>query len=75
MQHFALEGEFGVEHPQGVAPGTPIDMPVAFNFPPQPFPPGGRYEFRLWIDGRTTDEWRLGFTMRPMVADVDAEVA
>ena len=33
---------------------------------PQPIPPGGRYEWRLLIDGETDDNWRVGFSTRPM---------
>ena len=60
-----IEGQFETGRPAGVKPGTPLDFMLAANLPPQPIPPGGRYEWRLSIDGETRDEWRLGFTTRP----------
>jgi hypothetical protein len=48
-----------------VKPGTQIDLPLAFNLPPQPIPPGGRYEWRLTIDDQTHEDWRLVFSTRP----------
>ena len=55
--------EFEVGRPAGLKPGTPIDFPLAFNLGPLPLEPG-RYEWRLSIDGRTDDDWRLPFTVR-----------
>src|SRR3954453_12606881 len=45
-----LEGRFQATPAPGVKPGTQIDLPLAFNLPPQPIPAGGRYEWRLSID-------------------------
>jgi hypothetical protein len=66
-QQLAMEGEFEVGRPAGLKPGTPLDVMLAVNFPPQPIPPGGRYVWRLSIDGHTDEDWRLGFTVRPDV--------
>jgi hypothetical protein len=55
---------FEVGRPPGLKPGTPLDFPVAVNSGPLPIPPGGRYEWRLTIDGRSVDDWRLPFTTR-----------
>jgi hypothetical protein len=63
-----LEGSFKVTPGPDARPGTPIDFPLAFNLPPQPIPPGGRYEWRLWIDGESQDDWRLSFSTRPAAA-------
>ena len=60
-----IEGSFEVGRPVGVRPGTPIDVPLAINIAPMPLPPGGRFEWRLEIDGETSDEWRLAFSTRP----------
>jgi hypothetical protein len=60
-----LDGTFQATPAPGVKPGTPIDVPLAFNFPPQPIAPGGRYEWRLTVDGETHDDWRLAFSTRP----------
>jgi hypothetical protein len=61
----AIEGAFEVGRPVGVTPGTPIDVPLAINIGPLPLPPGGRYEWRLHIDGETSGDWRLAFSTRP----------
>ena len=60
-----IEGEFEAGRPVGLKPGTPIDMPVAIDLPPQPIPPGGRYEWRLSINDRSEDDWTLAFSTRP----------
>jgi hypothetical protein len=65
-QPLVIEGQFQVSPVPGVKPGTPIDFPVAFNLPPQPaIAPGGRYEWRLTIDGKSGEDWRLAFSTRP----------
>jgi hypothetical protein len=53
------------EMPQDVKAGTPIDIALAFNFPPLPLPPGSRFEWRLTIDGERREEWFLAFGTRP----------
>jgi hypothetical protein len=55
---------FEVGRPPGLKPGTPLDFPVAVNSGPLPLPSGERYEWRLSIDGRSDDDWRLPFTTR-----------
>jgi uncharacterized protein DUF6941 len=60
-----FEAGFEVGRPPGVKPGTPIDLPLAVNMPPVPLEPGGRYEWRLSIDGRTEPDWRVAFSTRP----------
>jgi hypothetical protein len=67
-QPLAMEGEFETGRPPGLKPGTPLDVVLALNLPPQPIPPGGRYEWRLTIDGETDEDWRLSFTTRPEAA-------
>jgi hypothetical protein len=61
---FVISGDFEVGRPPGVKPGTPIDMPLALNIPPLPLPPGSRYEWRLSIDERSDQDWRLAFSTR-----------
>jgi len=61
-----IEGQFNVAPQPGVKRGTPLSMPIALSLPPQPLPPGSRYEWRLEIDGETHEDWRLGFTVRPL---------
>ena len=55
---------FEVGRPPGLKPGTPLDFPVAVNSGPLPLEPGERYEWRLSIDGRSDEDWRLPFTTR-----------
>lgn len=64
-QPLMVEGQFETGRPAGLKPGTPLDVMLAVNVPPQPIPPGGRYEWRLSIDGRSDDDWRLTFSTRP----------
>jgi hypothetical protein len=66
-----VEGGFEVGRPPGLKPGTPIDVPLAINFGPLPLEPGGRYEFRLAIDGESDEGWRLAFSTRPALAPED----
>ena len=62
-----LEGRFQATPAPGVKPGTQIDLPLAFNLPPQPIPAGGRYEWRLSIDDETHEDWRLVFRTRELI--------
>jgi len=64
-QPLVADGQFEVGRPPGMKPGTPLDFPVAFNFPPLQLPPGARYEWRLTVDGESHDDWRLTFSVRP----------
>jgi hypothetical protein len=64
-QPIVFEASFEVGRPPGVKQGTPIDLPLAVNMPPVPLEPGGRYEWRLLIDGRTEPDWRVAFSTRP----------
>jgi hypothetical protein len=45
--------------------GTPLQVPAAIPVPPYDVPPGGRYEWRLEINGQTDEDWRIGFSTRP----------
>src|SRR5581483_4993855 len=64
-----IEGQFEATPAPGVRPGTPIDLPIAINLPPQPIPAGGRFEWRLTIDGQTDEHWHVAFSTRPALAD------
>jgi hypothetical protein len=55
---------FEVGRPPGIKPGTPLEFVVAVNSGPLPLEPGARYEWRLSIDGRQQDDWRLPFSVR-----------
>jgi hypothetical protein len=63
-QALQIGGEFEVGRPVGMAPGTPIDIALAINSGPIPIPPGGRYVWRLTVDGDHDQDWELAFTTR-----------
>ncbi len=56
--------EFEVGRPAGIKPGTPLELPLAVNSGPLDLEPGGRYEWRLSIDGAGDEDWRLAFSVR-----------
>jgi hypothetical protein len=60
-----LGGMFEVGRPPGIKRGTPLTFPLAINLGPQPVPPGGRFEWRLTINGESDEDWRLAFSTRP----------
>ena len=55
---------FEAGRPAGLVPGTPLDGCFAVNFPPMPLTPGARYEWRVEVDGRCEDAWRVPFSVR-----------
>ena len=63
-----IGGDFEVGRPPGLMPGTPIDVPFAFNIGPLPLEPGKRYVWKVSINGKTEDAWRAAFTTRPAAA-------
>src|SRR5215218_9245082 len=65
VQPITGSGEFEVTRPLGIKAGTPLPIPMALNFAPLPIPPGGRFEWRLSINGETEEDWRLSFSTRP----------
>lgn len=64
-QPLFIEGGFEVGRPPGLKRGTPLATPVGINLGPQPLPPGGRYEWRLTVNGESAEDWRLPFSVRP----------
>lgn len=58
-----ISGDFEVGRPAGMLPGTPIDVPFAFNIGPIPLPPGKRFVWKLTIDD-IKDEWHVAFSTR-----------
>jgi hypothetical protein len=59
-----IESHFEVGRPPGLKPGTPIDLAFAVNLGPVPLPPGGRFEWRLSIDGHSEAHWHAAFSTR-----------
>jgi hypothetical protein len=56
-------GQIEAGRPAGLAPGTEINVPVAFNTVLQ-LPPARRFSWVLEVDGHTEESWRLPFATR-----------
>ncbi|HCO03098.1 MAG TPA: hypothetical protein DIT48_07015 [Actinobacteria bacterium] len=61
----SIEGSIEVGRPPGHPEGTPLHVPLAFNFGPLPVESGRRYRFVMTIDGEVKDHWAVAFNMRP----------
>ena len=64
-QPVEISAEAEVGRPAGLAHGADIDFPLAFLIGPLPLQPGQRYQWVLYIDGETREDWRLTFSTRP----------
>lgn len=53
-----------VGRPAGLPPGSPLLVPLAFNLPPIPLPPGQGYVWQAELDGEADPDWRLPFRTR-----------
>jgi hypothetical protein len=69
-QPILVGGQFEAGRPDGLAPGTPIPVPLAINFTALPVEPGRRYVWRLAIDDTSEPDWVLSFRVRPTQAPV-----
>jgi hypothetical protein len=65
-QPILVGGQFEAGRPEGLAPGTPIPVPLAINFTALPVEPGRRYVWRLAIDDTSEPGWVLTFRVRPV---------
>jgi hypothetical protein len=65
-QPILVGGQFEAGRPEGLAPGTPIPVPLAINFTALPVEPGRRYVWRLAIDDTSEPDWVLTFRVRPV---------
>jgi hypothetical protein len=65
-QPILVGGQFEAGRPDGLAPGTPIPVPLAINFTALPVEPGRRYVWRLAIDDTSEPDWVLTFRVRPV---------
>ena len=68
VKPLTIEATLALQGPFEVKPGTPLDAPFAINYGPLPIPPGGRYEWRLSVNGESHQDWRLAFSTRPMAS-------
>jgi hypothetical protein len=64
-QPLQIGGKLEVGRPAGLKPGTPLDVPAAFNLPPLPLKPDMRYVWRVSIDDHSEEDWQVSFTTRP----------
>ena len=64
-QAIEVRGDFEVNRPVAVPPGSPVDVALALNFGPLPLAPSSRYRWNLVIDGESNDDWSLSFSTRP----------
>lgn len=64
-QPLFFEGTFEVGRQPGLREGAGILFPFGINFGPVPLPPGSHFEWRLTINGKTHEDWRLAFSTRP----------
>ena len=64
-QMVEIRGDFEVGRPEGIPEGSPIDLPLAVNLGPIPLSPGGRFTWKLSIDGTQDAGWSVSFTTRP----------
>jgi hypothetical protein len=71
-QTIEVRGDFSATAPEGVPPGTPVDVPIAVNFGPIPLGPGSRFTWRMVIDGESLPGGTVSFSTRPMVAVEEA---
>ncbi len=62
-QQVQAGGQFEAGRPAGLAPGTEINVPIAFNTVLQ-LPAGARFTWVLEIDGQADEQWRLSFATR-----------
>ncbi|MBW3611400.1 MAG: hypothetical protein KY438_07705 [Actinobacteria bacterium] len=59
-----IAGDFEVGRPAGLAPGTPIDLPLAITMAPVPLPPSTRCVWQFAIDGQADPAWQVAFSVR-----------
>jgi hypothetical protein len=65
-QAIEVRGDFTATQPLDAMPGTPVVIPIAINFGPLPLSPGGRFTWRLVIDGESMEGSTVSFSTRPM---------
>lgn len=63
-QSLVISNEFQVERPEGLPPGTPLELSMAINLAPLPLPEGRRYVWQLTIDGQSHEDWQAAFLTR-----------
>jgi hypothetical protein len=59
--------DFEVGRPPGLLPGSPLDVPLAVNFPPLQLPPGAAYFWAISLNGQ--EVCRVRFATRPQAPE------
>lgn len=60
---YAVAGDLVIRGATGLPAGVPVDAPLAIDLGAVQVPPG-RYEWRVWVDDHTGDDWFVAFTCR-----------
>ncbi len=60
----ALNGQFEAGRPTGLAPGSPLWVPLGINFGTIQLAGGRRYTWRLFVNDDSNDTWQAAFTVR-----------
>ena len=60
-----VAGQFEVGRSEHLLPGSPLPMPLAVNFTGLQLTPGGRFAWRIIIDGDTEPDWQVAFSVAP----------
>ena len=63
-QPLVVAQPFEVGRPAGMRAGTPVDLALALSVGPLPLEPGQRYQWQLFIDGASREDWRASFEVR-----------
>ena len=66
VQTIEVRNDFTIPAPEGLPAGTPVDVPIAVNFPPLPLAPDSRYTWRLVIDGESLTGRTVSVSTRPL---------
>jgi hypothetical protein len=68
-QPVTVAGTYQAHRAVGIVAGSPLLVPIAINFSALPVQPGGRYTWRLAINGTSEEGWQLSFSVRPAPAE------
>jgi hypothetical protein len=63
-QPLEIRGQIEVGRPAGLPEGTPLDSVLAVTIGPLQLQPGGRYVWRLSINGESHEDWQAAFITR-----------